>query len=159
MNLPSDPMLDEIPVPQADDLDKVFGVVDAVAAGHRTALDVADELEMVGRQGFYYVAAAEQLGLVERNEHELSLTPVGEQYTKVDDARKHNLRRQIVMESPFFRHAAACLEIERPVFKQHAHLFTDMKFVADTIEELGFAEPTALRRAATVKAWMKSLGG
>lgn len=53
------------PVPQANNLDAVCAVVDAVADGCSTAAEIASAIAMVGRQGAYYPNAAADLGLVE----------------------------------------------------------------------------------------------
>lgn len=46
------------PIPQADDLEKVFRTVDLVAAGATTHIDIAEALGVVPRQGFFYAAAS-----------------------------------------------------------------------------------------------------
>lgn len=148
-----------VPVPQADDLDKVFEVVELVGAGKETSTDVAEALEMVNRQGFYYAAAAEMLGLIDRDEtgHKLSLTTTGKAFLKTTGGERKSAMIRAVMRSPIIKYLASELKLSRPRWPVHAHLFEDTLFVQGAIEDLGFAEETALRRAYTVKAWMKSL--
>lgn len=144
-----------IQVPQADDLDKVFGVVELVHTGQNTSVDIADALDMVVRQGFYYASAAVQMGLIENNEGIYTLTHEGEAYIKASAEDKHKLRIKAVFRTPVMQHLAGVLEIKRPS-KSHLHLFEDDKFVSDNIEELGYAPETASRRATTIRAWMKA---
>ena len=149
--------LQNIPVPQADDLEKIFEVVILVEAGHNTSADIALAMHVVGRQGFYYAAAAESMGLIERDDetHTFKLTAAGQDYILDED--KAAARARIVFHSPIIKYLASTLGITRPRFAAHAHLFEDEISVRDAIEELGYAEDTAMRRALTIKAWMKAL--
>lgn len=142
----------QIPVPQADDLDKVFEVVQLVADNYTTSIELADALEMVERQGFYYAAAAEQMGLIERNDGVYTLTPAGKAYL-AEPTGAHRIKA--VFNTPVMKYLADQLGIKRPG-RSHLHLFEDDKFVSDNIEELGFARETAYRRATTIRSWMKS---
>ena len=54
-----------VPVPQANKLEKVVFVVDAVDAGANTDNALAVALNMSARQGSYYSTAAQSLGFVE----------------------------------------------------------------------------------------------
>ena len=145
----------QIAVPQADDLDKVFAVAELVHAGHDTTTEIAQEMGMVGRQGLYYSSAAEILRLVDIDRHHnVTLTQMGESYVKADALKRETLRRQLVFNTPIVKHVAAELGINHPSYEKHAHIFDDMLFVQDAIEELGYAKETALRRAFTLKAWV-----
>lgn len=146
-------------IPQADDIDKVFDIAVHVNDGVTTADGLADAMGMVVRQGEYYAAAAEMLGLVVRDDkNEYSLTSMGKAYiATTEPVARRDLRRRIVMRSPIIRHLANGLGIKRPVFGFHAHLFEDTKATADQIEEFGYATDTALRRAFTIRSWMRDL--
>lgn len=152
MNLPN------IPVPQADDLDKVFEVAELVANGADTALEIAERLGMVKRQGFYYTAAAEQLDLVSRDEDGVfSLTNEGYRYVQGGEKRR-DIRRDIVLGSPLVKYLAGQLGIQRTRQARNVpELLSDTAFVAGALEDTGLSTETALRRAYTVRAWMKSL--
>lgn len=157
-----------VAVPQADDLDKIFGVVDIIAAGTNDATSIADRLGVVARQGHYYLAAAEQLGLVRRDishrdlnhpteTNAWALTQEGKMFHVADSDARAFKRGAIVMHAPIIKHLAGRLGVKRPRVPNHVHLFEDEKFVSDAIEEMGYAPETAFRRALTIKAWMKGL--
>lgn len=142
-------------IPQADDLEKVFGVATVVKEGATTAADVADRLHVVARQGFYYTSAAEVLGLIVRDEDgNIQLTPVGEDYLCAGEYR-HTARRHLVLHAPIMNWLA------RPRRGQsntaRIELLSDVENVAAGFEELGLAPETALRRAGTIKSWMKAI--
>lgn len=65
-------------LPQADRPETIAAAVDAVAAGHDTAGQVAAEIGLSPRQGAYYLAAAARLGLVARDGHQVTLTADGQ---------------------------------------------------------------------------------
>jgi hypothetical protein len=145
-----------VPVPQADDLDKVVATVEAVAAGHHTGPEIASALDVVERQGFYYVAAAEQLGLVMHvAKDDIQLTKLGSKLA-TDEVNRKRLLRSAVLELPVIRHIAHDLGIGKPTWAQK-HLFTDRMSVTDTLEEAGFAHETAYRRSGTINSWIKAL--
>ena len=63
---------------QADDINKVFQVVDAVASGSTSDEDIENYLGLNSgsRQGRYYRLAAEKLGLIINFANNASLTPI-----------------------------------------------------------------------------------
>lgn len=146
-----------IAVPQADDLDKIFETLSLVNAGTTDAKDIADEMEVVHRQGHYYTAAAELLGLLERDSDGLwSLTARAHRFIAGSDPELRK-RRQVVFTSEIVRTLLAGLEIKTPNYAKHHHLLEDVQYVTDTIEEMGYSHETAYRRALTIRAWMKGL--
>lgn len=145
------------PVPQADDLDKVVAAVEAVAAGHTTGPEIAAALDVVERQGFYYVVAAEQLGFVAHiQKDDIRLTPEGERFIKAQPNSRKRALRIALMGMPVIRALAASLGLARPQWAD-AHLFTDRMSVTDTLEEAGLAHETAYRRSGTINSWIKAL--
>lgn len=147
-----------IPVPQADDLDKVLEVPALVAAGAETSADIAEKLDMVERQGLYYATAAQILGLVDIDDkHNITLTTEGRQYLSENVNLQKSHARQLVMHTPIIKHILAGLGVKRPRYESHYHLLDDSLWVQDQIEELGYASETALRRAFTIRAWIKTL--
>ena len=70
---------------QADDINKVFQVVDAVASGSTSDEDIENYLGLNSgsRQGRYYRLAAEKLGLIINFANNASLTPTGQLFRRV----------------------------------------------------------------------------
>lgn len=145
-----------IAVPQADDIGKVLGVVDIID-GDTTSADIASHLDMVERQGLYYLTAAAILGLVDVHEHIAQLTPKGEQLKIADLNTRRQYARNLIMDSDIVAHVLKGLGVEQPDFEKHHHLLEDTLWVQDAIEDLGYAPETAMRRARTLKAWMEAL--
>ncbi len=147
-----------ITVPQADDLDKVLEVASLVADGASTSADIADKLGMVERQGLYYATAAAILGMVTIDDkHVVTLTDLGRRYNSEDAIGRKGLARHAFTQAPFVRHILADLGIKRPSWTSHRHLLDDSLHTQDAIEDLGYAPETALRRAFTIRAWIKAL--
>ena len=149
------PTLNDLPIPQADDLDKVFAVADLVAGGAENSADVSDRLGVVRRQGFYYTAAAEALLLIQRGRESLTLLPVGEDYVRRGEVDEQAFRRGIVLHAPIIRHIASELGM-KPRTKVPEQLL-DVEFVAGMLEDLGLASDTAERRAYTIRSWLKAV--
>lgn len=146
-----------IAVPQADDLEKIFETLDLVGAGTTAAADIAEAMDVVHRQGHYYTAAAELLGLLQRDADGLwSLTGIGRMYHGAS-ADKLAQRRNVVFKSEIVRFLLAGLEVKTPDYDKHHHLLEDVLYVTDRIEDAGYSHETASRRALTIKAWMKGL--
>lgn len=142
-----------IHIPQANDLDKVFEVVELVASGEATtAADISDRLDMVPRQGFYYVAAAEGLGLIEHQPTALVPTLKGRQYAMLDDSLKRVFRRAAVLNSEVVKHLSGG---QRP--RQVPKALLDEDAVTKQLIGLGLSVETASRRACTLKAWLEAV--
>lgn len=148
-----------VSVPQADDLEKVLEVPSLVAAGAETSADIADKLEMVERQGLYYATAAQILGLVDIDDkHRVTLTALGSDYIELKNLTdQKELARRLVFNTDLVKHTLGKLGIKRPDYAKHYHLLDDSLHVQDAIEDLGYAPETALRRAFTIRAWIKAL--
>jgi hypothetical protein len=139
-------------IPQANDLDKVFEVVELVASGEATtAADISDKLDMVPRQGFYYVAAAEGLGLIAHHPHSLVPTSRGIAYAEAEPSHKTALRKGTVLGSDIVKHLAG----GRPRSVPPALL--DEVAVTKQLMGLGLSAETASRRACTLKAWLETV--
>lgn len=101
-----DVRIDEgFPVPQANNLDAIASVPDAVAAGADTPKGIAAALGMSDREGDYYGNAAGYLGLVELEPHApvrtFRLTDAGRVLAETPDpAARAQLMAAIVDEVP-----------------------------------------------------------
>jgi hypothetical protein len=133
------------PEPQANDLDKVSAVVDAVAAGANTAEAIAESMSMVDREGSYYGDAAGYLGLVQTvsggDIKTYELTPAGEQMLEADPNERLTMLRDITAQAPGMQ-----------MLDEYG---TDG--VGEYLEAAGLGEATATRRTATLVSWSRSL--
>lgn len=140
--LPADYEVDEdFPHPQANDLDKIACVVDAVSAGANTPEAVADALGLHPREGAYYADAAGYLGLVERVPGEeittYATTSLGNELAVSDEQGRAALVREMVAHVP----AVAIYDAEGD------------EAVVDFLSTEGLGASTAARRAATIRSW------
>lgn len=128
------------PIPQANCLEKVMVVVDAVDSGCTTASSVAAALDVVDRQGAYYVNAAGFLGLLDVNRatvpNHWSLTESGEEFTRLDADMRVEFIKAVLASS---EEIAAAVDDDDNVLNQ--------------MLGTGLSDTTGERRLACVNAW------
>jgi hypothetical protein len=128
--------------PQANDVWKIGGVVKVVGQGVSTAKAIAHTLGEGDRQGAYYAAAAESLGLLEREPDnrpaEWRLTPLGVKYDGFNDSRDEANLLKVLVEN----HEAVQLRKDKGDAALQAAMCRD-----------GLAADTAQRRADGIKSW------
>lgn len=138
------PINAKYPTPQADRLDKVAVVTAAVAAGVSTSIGVAKTLDMVERQGSYYMSAACFLGLVE-----LSAGAAGEYRLTVEGAayQEKSVEDRIIYLGQ--------LVSSMPATK--IYLDSGLEGVTKLYQEAGLDSETSRRRAQTVASWSEAV--
>lgn len=99
------PLVNEaFPLPQANNLEKVVSVIDAVAVGANTGPAIAEALAMHDREGSYYGDAAGYLNLVDVEPGVIpktyTLTALGEQLLDVDAMDRVDVIAGIVRSAP-----------------------------------------------------------
>ncbi|WP_462176692.1 DUF7226 domain-containing protein [Acinetobacter baumannii] len=89
---------------QADDINKVFQVVDAVASGSTSDEDIENYLGLNSgsRQGRYYRLAAEKLGLIINFANNASLTPTGQLFSNYSLNNRALLAQNLIASLPVF---------------------------------------------------------
>lgn len=137
---------DSFPFPQANDLEKIVTVVDAVAANADTSAAIADTIGVTAeREGTYYADAAGYLGLVETSNtgglRTYALTELGEHLQLADTAERADLIRQLVTRVP---------AVDEYTYRGEAGLAEYME------EETDLTGSTLDRRAATITSWYKA---
>lgn len=142
----ANPVVDlTFPQPQANDLDKVISVIDAVAAGANTGDAVGEALAIADREGAYYADAAGYLGLVQTvagpGPKTYELTPAGEELLGASAAD----RVSIISERA---QAVPGLQLLDEFGEEGVREFIDAQ---------GFAESTAGRRTSTMVSWSRAL--
>ena len=133
------------PQPQANSLEKVACVADAVAAGANTPEAIAAALDVHSREGDYYGNAAGYLGLVDTVPGEsvttYSLTSLGVLFTASDDAGRARIMQAVVAETP----GVQILADESD------------EGLIDYLQETGLNKTTAQRRSSTITSWRQAL--
>lgn len=139
------PINELFPVPQADNLDKLAVVTDAIYANVNTATAVAKALNVVDRQGNYYVSAAAYLGLIkpkaDTSPVEYFLTLEGEIYQKAPISERIEILNTLLNEVPGVK----------------IYLTEGAVAVETYYEALGLDTETSTRRTQTIVSWATSL--
>ena len=160
-------IIQSVPVPQADILEKVFEVVELVDQGIDSEEDMAEYLEMVSRQGPYYAEAAVALRLIgvqkditADSADRFYVTPLGREYLEADSKGRVHKRRFAVLNSPIMKYVSSRLGLTNNgtmvPYPPPAEL-TDESKVGGILQELGLSGKTLGRRAHTFKAWIESV--
>lgn len=136
-------------IPQANDLEKVSSVVDAIDNGANTAGGLGESFGINSRQGNYYGNAAEYIGLVQRSESmdnttEYELTPNGKVFKDSSPAERAVMMRELVNSTP--------------VMKSYIESGRDKKQLEQYIRDSGnYESSVATRRADSIVNWDKKL--
>ncbi len=143
-----------IPYPQANDLDKVIDLVNAVSSGTRDNTSLADLFEFDERQGDYYANAAIYLNLAYRESHVFQLTDTGKRFLSFKNASDRN--RLLVQQM-----------VSRPTLRRILYLLIGRDYQLEQISNAEIAEvierytvltgSTPSRRASTIRQWLKWL--
>lgn len=133
----------DYPLPQANDLEKVMVVVDAVSAGADTNESCGDVLGVGDRNGHYYMNAAGYLGLVSKNVDEFG----------VDTYELTDLGRFMSEQSTADRCRLIGTMVNKMDDVQYIRERGDDALIAEyeLMEEL--SESTAKRRVACMRSW------
>lgn len=135
------------PYPQANDLDKVVAVTDAVEGGADTSDSIADALDVTGREGSYYADAAGYLGLVTKDRSAegvtgYQLTSLGQDLQRSDDQERAAMVSQMVESIP-----------DVDIVRSEGGTELSRQLQMD-----GLSPTTAERRAASMQAWSDAAG-
>jgi len=134
-------------VPQADDVERLIGVVLAIRAGVTKALSIAEDSGIVGRQGNYYAAAAEALGLITKQGSEYRLTESGRHAADLDTHERNLYIATIMGEFPLVKQALTLLQEQGSISNEQ------LETIIRNNSDLSGSTPE--RRASTLKAWLR----
>lgn len=146
-----------IPFPQADKVERIFSVLEFLYANPEgaTSAQIANHMEVTGRQGNYYPSAALYLGLIERDEdHLLKLSRRAQTLLKGD--RKTRL---LGVVSAMFEHAVfhqlyeeTVKNGEIPSKSRVIEVMRQYNVIKENRDSKGTMIP---RRASTVLGWLR----
>jgi len=159
-------LLQEVPVPQADNLGLVFDVVRFVAEGANSRAAVGRQLDYAYRQGPYYADAAMALGLIQddrfsgRTGRVLSVTALGQSYLSLPETQRPAEVRRIVLNAPIMKYVASQLGVtqngESLPYPLPQSLLDDDE-VSRVLARLGTSGSTQHRRAQTLVSWLRNI--
>lgn len=137
---------------QADDINKVFQVVDAVASGSTSDEDIENYLGLNSgsRQGRYYRLAAEKLGLIINFENNASLTPTGQLFSNYSLNNRALLAQNLIASLPVFSTVISHFRTSGQINIEDLRAY----FISIYPGE----ESTALRRFSTFMNYIRYLG-
>jgi hypothetical protein len=139
-------------IPQADMLDDVLSVANAVDQGARTFQDIAKHIQKVERQGRYYRLAAELLGLIRNDKNNSELTDLGKVFVSSNALTKNEIARNAVLNAHVFQRMLPFFELHPDGVSRNS--------IEDFIEEV--TQPTTQsmihRRASTLLSWLEKIG-
>ncbi|CAJ35289.1 conserved hypothetical protein [Methanocella arvoryzae MRE50] len=145
---------DDVPYPQANDLDKVIDIVTNNKAGLTTKRAIAEFFDFEERQGDYYANAAIYLGLLKRkpNSTEFVTTREGQGISNSENRRNRNrtLLQQMAKRPTFH-------EIMRHAYDNKIKIEdVSPDFIASVIKKYyDINDNTARRRSSTVLSWLR----
>lgn len=147
----------EPPFPQADKIERIFGLLEFLKAQPEhtaTTADIAEYMGTVYRQASYYPAAGEYLGLFVRSPNSTKLSPVGLALINKDRrGRLLEMAKLIFKHEIFHRlYGEAVLKYgDVPPRDSIMQAMTDIQVLDDTKESM------LKRRSSTVGAWLRWL--
>jgi hypothetical protein len=145
---------EQIPFPQANDMDKVVDTIQLIDLGLNTKTAIAEFFEFDERQSYYYTDAARYLGFVEKSQQAFVLTEAGKEFLTLParTQRTKAIFRQM-LKRPSLRGVLALLEGRD--FKLAEVKDAEL---ADIIQQnTSLSGSTPLRRASTLRKWFKWL--
>lgn len=141
-------------IPQADNLQDVVRVVEAVNGGARTYQEIAAAIGKVERQGRYYRRAAELLGFIENTPPNSSkVTALGRRFLRADRQEGERILTRAVLSSRMIQRMVPFIE------SFGAHGVERDRLQAFISNVTGTVGPTMVpRRTATIVHWLREAG-
>jgi len=150
--IPEEEEPEDVPYPQANDLDKVVDTIKLIGVGGDDKAQLAEFFEFEERQGDYYANAGCYLGFVRREDQKFVLTRLGREFSELTSLSERTK-------------ALLSQMLTRPAFRAIFKLLVANGFRLENIENAEIAEiiksytslsgSTPLRRASTVRSWLR----
>lgn len=140
-------------IPQADVLDNVITVVEAVSQGKSSFQDIARELGLTERQGRYYRRAAEILGFIVRipRQNVSTLTPLGHKLLRGNIGQKEQILTTQIFGVPIIQNVLGVLASSRGRATKRNLVRALWQAVPGTTQSM------AERRLVTILSWLERL--
>lgn len=140
-------------VPQADELSKVILTVEAVFNDNKTDFQIADYVGFTDRQGRYYRAAGELLGLIQNTNNNAELTSLGNEVIVLDDENRIKKIKDLLVSNALFSEILKFIETKSTKEEIGATRTELIEFLLSIIDG---ADSTILRRFNTIINWLLS---
>ncbi len=138
----------EVPFPQANDVRRVIDVIDSVAAGLVTRVEISSHYDLDDRQADYYANAATFLCLLVRSGSGFALTERGSRFSKMRRTERIVYLMREIASKPVFRQVLEATSVS-------GKLPSGERVAALIGQQAGLSGKTPNRRAGTVLAWAK----
>lgn len=133
-------------IPQADNVFRLFEIVELVNSGRWRYIHFKHDLDITHRQGKYYKSATETLGLTERE----YLTEIGEKFVELSELEKRVFMKNLILNSIAMKiYLKVRTEDKNKTFSEFK------KYVAQG--EL--SDTTIKRRIQTLESWFQYCDG
>lgn len=137
-----------IPVPQADDINKVIDLITFLSANPSDKFQIANYFEFDERQGDYYANAGCYVRLLEKNGNLFQPTSVGKEIIAITNRHARNIKVvESILSTELFNDLLK-------LFVTQDNSITDQQII-ERIEKEGLTGSTTNRRKSTIKAWMQ----
>jgi hypothetical protein len=145
VNVTSKP--EKINIPQADDIEEIFLIVDKVNHSFNDSIKISDALKFVRRQSSYYIHAGELLGIIKLNENKYEVTSLGEEYLKLNTKERKNFICKLILEFPIIN------EIFYSVISNKIKEFKKDDIIILINGKSDLHSSSILRRTRTIISW------
>lgn len=138
-------------VPQADELAKVLLTAEAVYNDCETDYQIAEYVGFTDRQGRYYRAAGELLGLITNSSNIAKLTSLGQEIIVLEEDNRILRIRKLLLENHFFKSVIGFIKSKISDTNIGVSRSELAQFLLNNVEG---AESTINRRVNTVINWL-----
>ena len=145
---------ENIPFPQANDLDKIIDLLTPLANEGMTKQDISEYFEFDERQGDYYGNALRYLGFANRNEkeHKFEISESGKKFLQLGSYNSKTIGIiNILLRNSIFHSIFMLLESRE--YKVESVTNNEISKIVDQSTNLTGSTPE--RRASTVRNWIK----
>ena len=143
------PKPEKINIPQADDIEKIFLIVEKVNQGYDDSKKISEALKFVRRQSSYYRHAGELLGIIKLNDAKYENTYIGEEYLKSNSAERKNFICKLILEFPIIN------EIFYSVISNKVKEFKKDDIINLLSKKSDLHGSTIARRTRTILSWFR----
>lgn len=140
------PMLFSYDIPQADNVYRLFKIVELVNEGRWRYVHFKHDLGITHRQGQYYKTATEMLGLTSREK----LTDIGKKFVNLSNLEKRAYMRDLIFETKAMK---VFIHSQKNDKKESFLKFKDQVAVGE------LSDATIKRRMQTLDSWLRYCNG
>jgi hypothetical protein len=141
------PKPEKMELPQADDIEKVFLIVEKVDQGNDNAKKISQALKFVPRQSNYYRHAGELLGIIRLQKPNYEITEGGYEYLRSTIQDRKNIILKLMLQFPIIN------EIFNSLISNQVKEFKREDIVNLLKKKSTLGDSTVDRRTRTIVSW------